>query len=357
MKKIDFLIVGQGLAGSALAYTLHKRGQKIGIVADNRPTSTAVAAGIYNPITGRKLVKTWHAEKLFPFLEHFYQSLERELDTNFLHPCAIYRPYRNIEEQKAYLNQSAHPEIAPFLNTKPDNEPFRSWIHNDFGGLETTVSGWLDTQLFCQSLRTYFEEQNLFYTETFDSQELDAAHRTWRAIEFDRLIFCEGVSGRGNEWFSWLPFSPVKGELLNLKMEDINTQIIVNQGVWLLPVGEGQFKLGATYDWKDLTWQPTEKATKYLTEKLENWLKVGYQVQSQQAGIRPATADRRPFVGLHPEQQMLGIFNGLGSKGVSLAPFLASQFADFLLDGKELDPEVNIERYFSLYFSAKQANL
>jgi glycine/D-amino acid oxidase-like deaminating enzyme len=354
LETIDFLIVGQGLAGSVLAYTLHQRGVSVRIVADDRPSSTAVAAGIYNPITGRKLVKTWKGEVLFPFLKNFYRSVESHLGTQFLHESAVYRPFRNPQEQIAYLKQCADPDIAPFVDTQPNNTPYESWVNNELGGIQTTTSGWLDTQRFLQKMRIFFQAQNLFYPETFDHQEVrvDQSGLSWKNHRIGQIIFCEGVSATHNPWFGWLPFSPVRGELLHLRIPSVVSPGIVNQGVWLLPVGEGVFKLGATYEWDNLTWEPTPEARTYLEAKLGNWLKTPYEVLGQSAGIRPATADRRPFVGLHPEHKGLGIFNGLGSKGVSLAPYLAQEFADFLLLGKELDPEVNIERYFSLYYSA-----
>lgn len=354
LKRTDFLIVGQGIAGSVLAFTLWKRGATVRVVADERPTSTAVAAGLYNPITGRKLVKTWNAEVLFPFLEQFYQSLEAEIGVKVLHPCHIYRPFRNAHEQAAYLKQCSEPDVAPFVDVHPDNSPFEHWVHNPLGGIQTTSSGWLNTQLFLQKVRTWLIEKNLFVSETFDYQDLSIndTQLTWKNEPYGKVIFCEGVSGAHNPWFGWLPFSPVKGELLQLEIKGIDTHHVVNQGVWLLPVGEGVFKLGATYEWDDLSWQPSAKARDYLLSKVQPWLKVPFDIKAQLAGVRPATADRRPFVGLHPIHKSMGIFNGFGSKGVSLTPYLAASFVDLLESQKELDPEVNIERYFSLYYSA-----
>ena len=79
MQKRDILIVGQGLAGSLLALELEKRKKNVMII-DNNPSvsSSKVAAGLYNPITGSKMIKTWLADELFPNLSKYYQDLEKK---------------------------------------------------------------------------------------------------------------------------------------------------------------------------------------------------------------------------------------------------------------------------------------
>ena len=129
---------------------------------------------------------------------------------------------------------------------------------------------------------------------------------------------------------------------------------IINQGTFVLPMdGKGKCRIGATYTWHDIDWQTTQDAKEFLEEKVKTYLKPTYQILEQQVGIRPSTKDRRPLVGLHPEYPQLAIFNGLGTKGVTLAPYFAEQFAKFLESVEELDPEVNIERVFSLYFRSE----
>jgi glycine/D-amino acid oxidase-like deaminating enzyme len=175
-------------------------------------------------------------------------------------------------------------------------------------------------------------------------------------LTFNKLIFCEGFYGRNNPYFSWLPFNPVKGEVLRVKFkEDISLKEMVNQGVFVIPLPNGRARVGATYSWHDLDWIPTEKGRADLLEKYNKLMLADIEVEEQLAGVRPATKDRRPIVGLHPVHTNLGVFNGLGSKGVSLAPYFAEQFVDFLVNKKELDPEVNINRFGSLYLGQKQS--
>jgi glycine/D-amino acid oxidase-like deaminating enzyme len=125
----------------------------------------------------------------------------------------------------------------------------------------------------------------------------------------------------------------------------------------VIPLGDNQYRLGATYTWDELDNIPTEIGRNNLTEKYQKLMKPSMEILSHQAGVRPATKDRRPFIGMHPEFENIGIFNGLGSKGVSLAPYFAKQFVDFLVYQKELHPEVNINRFASLYLGVKSKNI
>lgn len=354
--KAAYLIVGQGIAGSVLAWTLHQRGQKVVLVnAPQRPSASLVAAGIFNPLTGKKLVRTWKADYLFPFLKNFYADIEKKLGAHFLHPVNIYRPYRSIEEQNSYLAQTAEAAIHPYVAESVDNQSYEPGIHNPYGGLEVTQSGWVDVPVFLDAVRSFFRQQDQYMEADFSHSELEISEDsvTWQGQVYGKLIFCEGPHAKENPLFDWLPYNPVKGQVLDVLMDNYPITNIVNQGVFIMPVESNHYRVGATYTWHDLNWQTTEDGKAFLEQKLQGLLKVPYRIIGQRAGIRPATKDRRPLIGLHPAHPAVGIFNGLGTKGVSLAPFWADQFADFLEGRKELDPEVNIERTFSLYYSGK----
>ncbi|PMD94511.1 FAD-dependent oxidoreductase [Siphonobacter sp. BAB-5405] len=353
MQTVDYLIVGQGIAGSVLAWTLRQRGYSIRVIDDLRPSSSRVAAGICNPVTGRKLSKTWLADDLFPYLHQFYPALEQELQASFFYPIPVYRPYQSIEEQNFFIAQTANPVLEGYIRLAENNEAYAGLIHNALGGLETLQAAWVDLPTLLSAIRKILVQEDSLVETEFRWEEVvpGSDSVTWRTYEARQIISCEGAYGRFNPYFSWLPWAVVKGEILTLQLPEEAVPGIVNQSVWIQPQGAGLYRSGATYEWNDLTWDPSEKGRAYLTEKLNKLLQVPYQIQQQVAGIRPATQGRRPFMGLHPVYRSIGIFNGLGSKGTSMAPFLAKQFADFLVHTKELAPEANIQRFHSLYFS------
>ncbi|TAE35875.1 MAG: FAD-binding oxidoreductase [Runella slithyformis] len=356
-QKYDYLIVGQGIAGSVLAWTLHQRGHRVLIINNSAaPASSKVAAGIFNPLTGKKLVRTWKADELFPFAHRFYANLQDSLRAQLLHFCSVYRPYRSIEEQNSYWAQTAEPSLAKYVLPHANDAKYADWVQNQYGGLEVTQSGWVDCGQLVEKVMSFFIEKGQYIESNFDYQSVDFQENNafYKNIEIKKIIFCEGFKARENLFFDWLPYNPVKGQTILVDIEGYAIPEIVNQGIFILPLAQtGLFRVGATYSWHDLDWHTTPEARQFLEDKLKLLLKVPYRVVDQQAGIRPATQDRRPFIGVHPEHSQLVIFNGLGSKGVSLAPYFAAQLADFLEFKNEIDPLANIERYFSLYFHKK----
>jgi glycine/D-amino acid oxidase-like deaminating enzyme len=344
-----FLIVGQGLAGSVLAYFLLEKGQKVHILnSSSKESSSKVAAGIYNPVTGKRLAKTWLADELFPFLEDFYQSIEDRLNVRFLYKIPIYRPFANIEQQNFFTAKTV--ELSQYISTDTDHVAFAKVIKNDLGGLITKQSGWIDVPVFLKVMQDFYRAKGIYQEDVFDYQQVEHQEHGlyYKGTRFDKIVFCEGTHVSQNPLWNWLPFDPVKGEILDVEIPESDLQSIVNQGVFVLPQTNGQshtFRVGSTYAWHEFTWQPTSQATQYLTEKLEKFLKIPYQITDQRAGIRPAVKDRRPILGLHPENANLAIFNGLGTKGVSLAPYFGKMMAAFLTDSQAIIKDVSIERF------------
>lgn len=349
----EYLIIGQGLAGTSVAWHLHDSGKSFRIVGDSSmPSSSRVAAGIFNPLTGKKLVKTWLADDLFPYAKSFYGGLEERLGCKLMHLMPIYRPFRSIEEQNTYLAQTADPGISPYIATTPDPGSTLSYVNAGFGGLEVVQSGWIDLPALLDASRAYFQERDLYIEASFDPAGLLRTEQgiEWQGNLFKTVIFCQGFFALENSWFNWLPFTPVKGQILEIATDISLKPYIINQGIFALPLSENRMKVGATYSWNPLDWEATEAATKELGAKLQGLLSTAYTLTGTQAGIRPSVRDRRPLIGTHPEFSNVCIFNGLGTKGVTLGPFLANEFCNHLIYGKELNPLVNIKRYFSLYF-------
>ncbi|MEZ0611787.1 NAD(P)/FAD-dependent oxidoreductase [Fibrella sp. WM1] len=356
----DVLIVGQGIAGSVLALTLLQRGLRVQVVSSaSVPSASLVAAGIVNPLTGRKLVKTWLADQLFPYLHQFYSAADQRLSggrsgTSFFTPLDVYRPYRDVAEQIAYERAVADPELARYVTTHPDNAQYSAVVSNPFGGLQVTGAGWVDLPRFIAAVRDWLTAQGLFQVADVSASALQIQPDgiTYNGQVFRYVIFCEGPHGETNSFFNWLPYSLVKGELLTAEVDTYPVTNIINQGVFVLPLpaesGRARLRIGATYAWDKLDWQTTEAGRSFLETKARQLLTIPFRVVDQQAGIRPSTKDRRPFVGWHPTHPAIGIFGGMGTKGVSLAPYLAHNLANHLTVGEEIEPAVQITRFQAL---------
>lgn len=348
-RQVDYIIVGSGLAGTSLACALLKRNKEI-LVFNNRQyhSSTKTAAGLYNPVTGRKMVKTWKADVLFPSLITYYKNLESVTQARFLNETRIYRPFVSLEEQNEWMGKSAQPGYADFIY-KIHTSSFNPGVNDPLGGIELSRSGYLDTEAFFGAIQDMFRSKEVLIEHDFnvDKLTLESDRALYENVTASKIIFCDGTYVSSNRYFNWLPFSPVKGEILTIASQ-LETDVIVNRGVFCIPLGNGNFRVGSNYDNSDLTWEPSEKGKKQIEDKLAVLINASFVAVSQKAGVRPATRDRRPFIGLHPSNETIGIFNGLGTKGVSLSPHFGEHFAAFLEGETELDNEVNISRYFSL---------
>lgn len=348
--QIDYLLVGQGLAGSILADHLLKAGFRVQIVSNtNLSNSSKVAGGLYNPVTGRKLVKTWNCDNLFKYLTPYYKSISEQLGEQIIYERPIYRPFLSVEAQNEWMGSSSDGSFDDYVIETYTSSTYGDLLHDDFGGVLLKQCGYVDTALLVDSFAVKFRGLEVLTEESFDFSSLDVKedaiqYKKWSAKE---IVFCEGPQAINNPFFSWLPFKPVKGELLHIQSEH-KPKVIYNRGVFLLKKGE-ICRVGATYDNHNLTIEPTEKAKKELSKKLGDLIKYDYEIVDQKVGIRPATKDRKPFLGRHPKHKNVLIFNGLGAKGVSLAPYYANQLVEWLKGQGNLDVEVNIERYFSLF--------
>ena len=348
---VDYIIVGQGIAGTVMAHTLIKAKQRVVMIHNSQlPSSSKVAGGLFNPITGRKMVKTWKADSLFSYLFDFYQELEEELDTNFFHPTSIYRPFQSIEEQNEWMGKSASDEFSPYVKKCHTDATFKEFIHDKYGGLELNRCGFVDIPKMLEAYKNHLTKIDSYIEENFeeDRLEFDEIGVKYGDVQAKKVIYCNGGFVKSSKYFSWLPFRLVKGETLLIETEKM-LPMIFNRGVFILPKENNTAIVGATYDWKDESWKVTEKAKNDLLERLKIFFKVEHKIRDQSAGIRPATLDRRPFIGVHRERKNIAVFSGLGTKGVSIAPFFANEFVKHLEHNTVLDNEVNISRYFSLY--------
>ena len=328
-----------------MALQLLKRNKKILIIDSTHPnTATQVAAGLFNPVTGRNMTKTWMAETLFTYLHQFYREAETITGKNFFHPMPLYRPFVSIEEQNEWMGKSEDASLHAFLEHVHTTPVDVHQVQNKFGGLLLKQCGYLNTLAFSEAIRHHLSHAgSLLLEENFSEEELqvEAASVTYRNYHAKKIIFCQGESVRSGKFFSWLPIQPLKGETLTIQTQEVVTKIY-NRGAYVVP---GIWKVGATYQFKDTAPAVTAAARQELKDKLRELVSFPYEITDQSWGMRPTTPDRRPILGAHPEWGSLVIFNGLGTKGVSLAPYFSDVLTGWLENGTPINKEVDIHRY------------
>ncbi|MCE3226884.1 MAG: FAD-dependent oxidoreductase [Bacteroidetes bacterium] len=349
----DFIIVGRGLAAHVLANTFYQNNISFQIIGSSEMSQCSkVAAGIWNPIVFKRLTSSWLANELVPFLNSFYNDCEVRLGRTFLHHRNIIRPFSEEQEKNLWIKKSKN-ELDQFLdeNVQSNYDILKNCrVNGEFGFVKQC--GNLDVPAFLEASELFFKEK--ITNDFFDHSQLIIEENgvSYKNVKARNIVFCEGYLVKNNPYFNWLPLKPAKGEIFTITAKDLSlNNHIFNKGGFILETSEGIFKSGATYEWNDLSDLPTKKGEEELIQKLENLISCNYSVVKHQAGIRPSSVDRRPLVGQHPEKKNLYVFNGLGTKGVMLAPYFANNFVLFMQQKQNLNPEVDVKRFYSLYKS------
>lgn len=346
-RNVDCLIVGQGLAGSLLARAFLARGRSVLVVDDGNPSAASrVAAGLVNPVTGRKLVKTWRADTLLPFARDFYRAWEKELGANVYSEKTIWRFFQSPDEVARWEEKRGDPAFAGYTSPLPKEAMAELGLRPQLGGFRVTRGAHVETRELLRLFRARLRENGALAAEPFMQSDLHLAGDgvQWRDVGARRILFCEGAAASGNPLFSWIPFRHAKGELLTVRGPVLPEEVVLNGGKWLLPVGPGVFRAGATYGWDDLSITPTVAGREAILSGLEALVPWVPEVVSHEAGVRPIVKDTRPVAGLHPAHPAVGIFNGLGSKGVLWGPYFAEQLVEHLENDGVLDPAIDICR-------------
>jgi glycine oxidase len=333
--KPDVLIVGQGLAGTLLAFSLKKRGLAVQVIDNgHRSAASMVAAGMWNPVSFRTLSKTWRADEFLPKALSLYAELEHFCGEQFVHPMELLRVFSSETEwhqwQKA-LDKGDNQYLSPGPTDEPE-------IHTPFGSGIVTGAGWVDLPLMLHSFRKKLEESGEIETREIHNVE-ELAERA------EKVIFCTGYRGTEVDDFSQLPLLPNKGEVLTAILSGIPDNRIVNNGKFFLPTHSGLWRIGSTYGWNQSDTKTSDEARAELIGYVQLWTDIAPTISEHVAGIRPTVKDRRPLVGFHPEKKNIGIFNGMGTRGVLICPAMAEMLANHIINGTPIDPEADIRRF------------
>jgi glycine/D-amino acid oxidase-like deaminating enzyme len=347
--EFDYIITGQGIAGTLLSYTLLQAGQRVLVIDEYKANSASrIAAGVINPVSGRRFEMGWMYEEIYPFAKHTYQQLEQLLNVPVFRERDIWMVLPSEQLQAAFNAKTASGAARRY--TSPAHAAlWDAWLHQPHGAAIVKGATVL-LQHLLPAWRMYLKQKQLLLEERLDTAllQLSAAGVQYKGISARTLIFCEGAQTTGNPWFGpHIPYLLNKGEVLKVRIPGLITENIIKRSITLVPQEEEVFWVGATFAWDYPNELPTPEKRSYLEEGLQQLLKVPYTVLDQQAGIRPSGKDRRPIMGLHPAYPALGMFNGLGTKGCSLAPYMADMLTRHLLQGRPLLQETDIKRYFN----------
>jgi glycine oxidase len=342
-KTVDYIIVGQGLAGTWIGFQLIKKGYSILVINHSSlSNSSLVAGGLYNPLLAKRQKLSYLAHEIYPHIESVYAEIETYVNHSVLKQEPIQYIIESIEELNTWSVLCETEAYKPFVKMI-DFVNFPS-IDAKYGGVEIQHSGWVNIPELLQAFKAKLVAETAYLDEIFNQEDLniDADGISYKDIKAKGIVYAQGTPTIHQEI---IRLKPAKGEILRVNIPKLELPFIPQQGVFMLPLGDGNFKIGSTFEWKDLSENTTEEGKMQLLKKWLNFYKGDYTIVGQEAGVRPSSNDRRPILGALDKDNKSFVFNGLGSKGVALAPYFSLQLANFITEGIAIDREVDLKRF------------
>jgi glycine/D-amino acid oxidase-like deaminating enzyme len=347
MKKQHILIIGGGLAGICLAIQCIDAGHSVTLIDKGINRSSIVAAGMINPLVFRRMTKSWRVDEFIPYSENFYRALEHRTGTSFFHPIVIRRCIASAQEADDWKKRANDPSFRAYIHPFNVEDAKIHPEHRPFGSARVNHSAYVAAEQFMAATKAMLQENATYIDAAFDFQQFDPTTCTYLEQAFDQAIFCEGSESVKNPFFEKLPVEATKGEILTIKAQSLPQDESLNRKCFCLPVEQNTFRVGATYVWHTNNVIPTAEGKALLLENLQYLTDEDVEVIDHRAGVRPTTPDRRPIMGTHPTYPMVHIFNGLGAKGYMMAPLLSEELLEHIVNGKPLDREVDLKRFFN----------
>lgn len=343
---VDYIIVGLGLAGVAFAEELTKQNKSFIVFEDGSQNSSLVAGGMYNPVILKRFTPVWNAQEQLKIALPYYKKLEKKLNNIYDHRLEIYRIFKSIEEQNNWFQACDRILLQDFMSSDIIRNK-NKYVHAPFGYGKLENTGRIDVNSLIQDYKALLLKKQILREEKFlyDQIILEENSVEYDHVKAKRIVFCEGYGIKQNPYFNSLPMKEAKGELITIHAPDLNVDYLIKAAVFVMPLGNHLYKVGATFNWKDKSSTPTAEGRQELEQKLKTFIKCKYEIVDHLAGIRPTIVDRRPILGLHSEYGQLAILNGLGTRGVMIAPLMAIKLFQFLEHNIPLDNEVSIKRF------------
>jgi len=350
MKQVDCIVIGQGIAGTLLSFELIQAGLSVQVIDAGDPYGASrVASGVINPVTGRRVVETWKIDQLLPLAIDTYNRISTFLKlAPVIKPVDVLAVHGDQQMRRAY--EKRYNEGYRYIREVEDPEKYNAFFNQPHGLHAITQALLVDLQRLLPVYRDYLASHQLLSDVTFKWDWLQVSKQQGRSLIYEDgniqlkakwLIAAEGTAVAHNPYFKELAFRYNKGEALIIAAPKLPRQHIYKLRYSIVPWGDKDlFWIGSTYQWEFDNVLPTGSFRESVMRFLDTELRVPYQLTAHIAAVRPATVNRRPFSGWHREYPQLGILNGLGTKGCSLAPYLAAAWKDHLLHGRPFDQEI-----------------
>lgn len=346
----EYIIVGFGLAGMAIAKELEDKGHAFVVLDNASQVSSRVAAGVFNPVILKRFTPVWNADEQLDRLFPFYKDVSDRLGDDYVTFFETLKVFKSIEDQNNWFMACDNPLLEKYMEPKLQKEEIAGvQYYEGFGKVKGT--GRVLVTKVLDDYKKYLSEKNQFLEIPFEHSQLkmNDVGVSYQDITAKKVIFAEGYGLKENPFFNYLPLTGTKGEMLFIKAPELKLTQQIKSSLFVLPMGDAIYWVGATFNWTDKTTQATKEGREQLLEKLNTMIDVPYEVVNQFGGIRPTVKDRRPLVGVHPKYPQLIVFNGMGTRGVMIAPTVAKQLYQHIETGKELPNEINITRFSELF--------
>lgn len=347
MKNVDYIVVGCGLASIAFCEQLRANHKSFMVFDDSSQHSSVVAAGLYNPVILKRFSEVWKAKEQLEIALPIYAKIEKDLNIKIDYKLRIFRRFASIEEQNKWFTASDKPSLEDYLSTdlvKNNNTK----IDAPFGFGEVLHAGRLDTETLIANYREFLRgnkqlQDVRFHYDAIQFYDDSIRYKNWITSQ---IVFAEGFGLKQNPHFKDIPLTGSKGEILTIKAPDLKINYAIKSSVFVIPLGNNLYNIGSTYSHDDKSNVPTQAAKEELLVKLHTFIKCDFEVINHVAGVRPTVKDRRPLVGRHLKYQNLYLLNGLGTRGVMIAPYAAHKLFQLIENNQPLDNDIDINRFF-----------
>lgn len=346
---VDYIVVGFGLSGLSFVEQLEKNDKSFVVYENSSQKSSRVAGGLYNPVILKRFTLAWQASEQLRIAVSFYKDVENKLRKKLVEDLPVLRRFNSVEEQNSWFQSCDKPGLSEFLSSelvRSKNSAIDAPFH--YGKVKHT--GKIDIKNMLLFYLEYLHKNNKIIKESFEYDKIKVKEGLiyYKDMVGKHIVFTEGFGIKNNPFFNYLPLYGNKGEYIIIKSEALQLKEAVKSSIFIIPLGEDLYKVGATYNNQDKTAETTIQAKQELEKKLDGFLTVPYRIVDQVSGIRPTVRDRKPLVGSHVDYQNIHILNGLGSRGILIGPTVAKKLYDHIENRILLDKDIDIKRFDAL---------